>query len=109
MKFRFNGGQDCPDWVLAEMNTLSRLTSIKTRLLASKVSENIVMSSTDEELLASAKQLTEDAKFQINDVKAAIAALNFILATSGTTLDIVAYIFNAPHLINATSELKKLF
>eukprot|EP00093_Oithona_nana_P011474 11474.XXX_482970_482521_1 [CDS] Oithona nana genome sequencing. len=82
MKFRFNGGQDCPDWVLAEMNTLSRLTSIKTRLLASKVSENIVMSSTDEELLASAKQLTEDAKFQINDVKAAIAALNFILATS---------------------------
>ena len=83
MKFRFNGGQDCPDWVLAEMNTLSRLTSIKTRLLASKVSENIVMSSTDEELLASAKQLTEDAKFQINDVKAAIAALNFILATSG--------------------------
>ena len=92
MKFRFNGGQDCPDWVLAEMNTLSRLTSIKTRLLASKVSENIVMSSTDEELLASAKQLTEDAKFQINDVKAAIAALNFILATSGTTLDIVDYI-----------------
>ena len=101
MKFRFNGGQDCPDWVLAEMNTLSRLTSIKTRLLASKVSENIVMSSTDEELLASAKQLTEDAKFQINDVKAAIAALNFILATSGTTMDIVDYIFNAPLLINA--------
>jgi hypothetical protein len=37
MKFLFCGGQDCPDWLLAEMSTLSRLTSVKTRLIANQV------------------------------------------------------------------------
>ena len=87
MKFKFNGGQDCPDWVLAEIGTLSRLTSIKTRLLASKVSENIMTSLNDEDLLATATKLTSDAKFDVSDIKAVIAALAFILTASGTTTE----------------------
>lgn len=83
MKFRFNGGQDCPDWVLAEIATLSRLTSIKTRLLAGAVCDNIQMKLPDEDLLARGIQLTADAKFEsCNDIKACIAALSFILVAS---------------------------
>ena len=51
------------------------------------------MNSTDEELLVSAKQLSEDAKFQVNDVKAAIAAVNFILATSSTAIQFFNILF----------------
>ncbi len=42
MKFRFCGDQDCPDWLLAEMTTLSRLTSVKTRLVAAQIVQAIL-------------------------------------------------------------------
>ena len=45
MKFKFNGDQDCPDWVLAEIATLSRLTSVKTRVLAFKVLKYLITTS----------------------------------------------------------------
>jgi hypothetical protein len=89
MKFQFNGGQDCPDWVLAEMATLSKLTSIKTRMVCEKVCQEIINEGIDEltcppdDLLASISQLTSDADFKVNDVKATIAAVNFIISSSG--------------------------
>ena len=88
MKFRFIGGQDCPDWVLAEMSTLSRLTSIKTRMIASKVCENLLMSLNDADLLATVTGLTADAKFETDDIRATIAALSFIFNTSGRKLSL---------------------
>ena len=42
MKFRFCGDQDCPDWLLAEMSTLSRLTSIKTKLVTAQVVQSLI-------------------------------------------------------------------
>ena len=42
-----------------------------------------MMSLSDEDLLASATDLTADAKFHINDIKASIAAMSFILSASG--------------------------
>jgi hypothetical protein len=42
MKFRFCGEQDCPDWLLAEMTTLSRLTSVKTKLTTAQVIQAII-------------------------------------------------------------------
>ena len=42
-----------------------------------------MMGLSDENLLASAMDLTSDAKFHINDIKASIAAMSFILSASG--------------------------
>jgi len=41
MKFRFCGDQDCPDWFLTQMGTLSRLSSVKAKLLAQHVSRHL--------------------------------------------------------------------
>jgi len=85
MKFRFTGGRDCPDWVLSEVFALSKLTSIKTKMLSTYILQTHLGQS-----LAGPKdldmnkllRLTSDAKFGADDVKAASAALTFILFSS---------------------------
>merc|ERR1711915_579698 len=34
MKFKFCGGLDCPDWILAEIATVAKISSIKFKQLA---------------------------------------------------------------------------
>uniref|UniRef100_A0A8D2GIF5 COMM domain containing 4 n=1 Tax=Theropithecus gelada TaxID=9565 RepID=A0A8D2GIF5_THEGE len=36
-RFRFCGDLDCPDWVLAEISTLAKMSSVKLQLLCSQV------------------------------------------------------------------------
>lgn len=79
MRFHFCGDQDCPDWVLAEIATLSKITSVKMKLLCAQVIKNILGQQIDYEKI---NQLTAEAKFEPGDVKACIAALNFILCSA---------------------------
>jgi len=79
MKFRFCGDLDCPDWLLAEISILSKMSSVKMKLLCSQVVAEILGGNID---YAKAAKLTSDAKFEIPDIKAAIAALNFIFSSS---------------------------
>ena len=102
MKFRFCGGRDCPDWLLAEISTISRLTSIKAKLVSSKVCQALIShkkeeTKPDHEEKISA--LTLDAKFSKADIQASVAALNFIL-TSAAKYDC--------DLDSVTSELQQL-
>lgn len=79
MRFRFCGDLDCPDWVLAEISTLSRISSIKMRLLCAQVIKNLLGENID---YAKVEKLTSDAKYELGDVKATIAALSFILSSA---------------------------
>ena len=79
MKFRFCGDLDCPDWLLAEISILSKISSVKIKLLCAQVVGEMLGGSID---YAKAAKLTADAKFEISDIKAAIAALNFIFSSS---------------------------
>ena len=36
-RFEFCGDMDCPDWVLAEIQVLSRLSSVKLKILVSEI------------------------------------------------------------------------
>lgn len=79
MKFRFCGDLDCPDWVLAEISTLSKITSVKMRLLCAQVIKDLFGESID---YSKVEKLTSDAKYELSDVKASIAALSLILSSA---------------------------
>lgn len=78
-RFRFCGDLDCPDWVLAEISTLAKISSVKLRLLCSQVLRELLGQGIDYEKIL---KLTADAKFESGDVKATVAVLSFILSSA---------------------------
>uniref|UniRef100_A0A8C1CS45 COMM domain containing 4 n=1 Tax=Cyprinus carpio carpio TaxID=630221 RepID=A0A8C1CS45_CYPCA len=79
MRFRFCGDLDCPDWVLAEMSTLARMSSVKMKLLCVQVIKDLLDEGIDYDKVS---KLTSDAKFESGDIKASIAVLSFILSSA---------------------------
>uniref|UniRef100_A0A8C1QZQ2 COMM domain containing 4 n=1 Tax=Cyprinus carpio TaxID=7962 RepID=A0A8C1QZQ2_CYPCA len=77
--FRFCGDLDCPDWVLAEMSTLARISSVKMKLLCVQVIKDLLDEGIDYDKVS---KLTSDAKFESGDIKASIAVLSFILSSA---------------------------
>ncbi|XP_054263565.1 COMM domain-containing protein 4 isoform X2 [Macrosteles quadrilineatus] len=80
MRFRFCGDGDCPDWILVQINTLARMSSIKMKLLCQVVADSLV----EETPLnyEKVKKLTSDAKFDEDEVKATVSALTYILTSA---------------------------
>lgn len=80
MKFRFCGDADCPDWVLVEMNTLSRLSSVKLKLLSQVVAQGIINPPID---IQKAEKLFADSKLDSDiNLRACIACISYILTVS---------------------------
>ncbi|XP_050398696.1 COMM domain-containing protein 4 [Patella vulgata] len=79
MRFRFCGDLDCPDWALAEIATLAKMTSVKMKLLCVQVLKDLLGNVIDYDKVY---KLTSDAKFESGDVKASIAVLSFILTSA---------------------------
>lgn len=76
MKFRFCGDLDCPDWVLAEIATLSKLTSIRMKILVSQIITYCINGNFNYEKVL--KLANNDENNAISDLKGAIAAVHFI-------------------------------
>ncbi|KAM8860517.1 COMM domain-containing protein 4 [Synchiropus splendidus] len=79
MRFRFCGDLDCPDWVLAEISTLAKLSSVKMKLLCAQVLKHLLGEGIDYDKIT---KLTADAKFESGDVKASVAVLSFIFSSA---------------------------
>lgn len=85
MKFRFCGDADVPDWILVEINTLSRLSSIKLKLLSQVVAQGIINPPISFE---KAEKLFADSKLDNDhDLQACIACISYIL-TAATRFNI---------------------
>merc|ERR1712002_796298 len=78
-RFKFCGDLDCPDWVLAEINILARLTSVKMKLLVNQVVKGLLNEEID---FQKVEKLTSDAKFDIGDIKASVAGIDFIISSA---------------------------
>ncbi|GAB0193976.1 COMM domain-containing protein 4 [Grus japonensis] len=79
MRFRFCGDLDCPDWVLAEISTLAKISSVKLKLICAQVLRDLLGEAIEYEKIL---KLTSDAKLESGDVKATIAVLGFILSSA---------------------------
>ncbi|XP_066936666.1 COMM domain-containing protein 4-like [Clytia hemisphaerica] len=80
MRFRFCGDLDCPDWVLVEIITLSKMSSVKMKLFCMQVMSHLLGGKID---YAKVEKLTSDAKYTEKDMKATIAAVDFIFSSAG--------------------------
>ncbi|NWT01633.1 COMD4 protein, partial [Mionectes macconnelli] len=78
-RFRFCGDLDCPDWVLAEISTLAKISSVKLKLICAQVLRDLLGEPMEYEKIL---KLTSDAKLESGDVKATIAVLDFILSSA---------------------------
>jgi hypothetical protein len=81
MKFRFCNGMDAPDWLLGEVATLSKFSSVRMKLLLRELTKALCGEALNQEkvrTLTTSKRVT----WSRSDVHALIAALNFILTNS---------------------------
>jgi len=76
MKFKFCGDLDAPDWILKEIAIISKLSSVKVRLICSQLVNLIASSEIDYEKVL---KYFDGASLDVSDTKAALAALRFIL------------------------------
>nr|CAG4637473.1 EOG090X0HLW [Ceriodaphnia reticulata] len=79
MKFRFCGDQDCPDWFLTQMATLSRLSSVKAKLLTQHVARHLAGQEID---LEKSNALLADSKLPESDVRSLLASIQFVLTSA---------------------------
>lgn len=92
MKFRFCGDLDAPEWILAEVSVLSKMSSVRMKLLVRQVLLQLLGRGIN---YAKIKTLTTSARihFDTSEVKAMIAALHFILS-SAAKYDVEAEVLN---------------
>ncbi|KAJ4461543.1 hypothetical protein PAPYR_2134 [Paratrimastix pyriformis] len=79
MKFNFCGRLDCPDWVLSEIAIVSRISSIRIKLICAQVVKHIIDGFVD---FAKVEKLTSAQGLSKSDMHAAMAVLRFILANA---------------------------
>ncbi|KAL0222490.1 hypothetical protein RCL1_002344 [Eukaryota sp. TZLM3-RCL] len=79
VRFHFCGGNDAPDWLLAEIALLSQLSSVRVKLLAIQVINELVGGTVDYEKIP---KLVGKFNFTDSDVRASLAALTFILKSA---------------------------
>jgi hypothetical protein len=80
MRFKFCGELDCPDWVLAEVQVLSKLTSIKVKLFVSEVVDAII--DKREFNVDKLSNLTSTARIQGDEVRGIAACIAFIVTSA---------------------------
>ncbi|NXS13572.1 COMD4 protein, partial [Neodrepanis coruscans] len=79
-RFRFCGDLDCPDWVLAEISTLAKISSVKLKLICAQVLRDLLGEAM--EVSTRLPLLPSILSTELGDVKATIAVLGFILSSA---------------------------
>ena len=81
MRFRFLGGSDAPDWLLAEVGILSKMSSVRMKLIARQIINQLSGKGVAYDKIT---KLTSSTRIQLDpsDIKALIAALHFVYGSA---------------------------
>merc|ERR1712072_362262 len=80
MKFRFCGELDAPDWLLADIALLSKISSLRFKLMCVQVIDELFgKKAVDFEKV---DKHTAEANYSVSDVKASMAAIRFIVSNA---------------------------
>mmetsp|Transcript_1708 Transcript_1708/g.3660 ORF Transcript_1708/g.3660 Transcript_1708/m.3660 type:complete len:208 (+) Transcript_1708:83-706(+) len=79
MKFRFCGDLDAPDWLLAEIATLSKVNAVRMKVLVKQVVQYGLTGEIDYEKVS---KMTGKELGGHSDTKGVVAALHFVLSQS---------------------------
>ena len=79
MRFRTFGNLEAPDWILKEVAILSKISAVRLKLLSTQVIVQLVTGDINYEKVA---KCTKDAELGASDIKAAVAALRYILSSA---------------------------
>eukprot|EP00696_Hemimastix_kukwesjijk_P016925 gnl/Hemi2/5471_TR1881_c0_g6_i1.p1 gnl/Hemi2/5471_TR1881_c0_g6~~gnl/Hemi2/5471_TR1881_c0_g6_i1.p1 ORF type:complete len:196 (-),score=21.70 gnl/Hemi2/5471_TR1881_c0_g6_i1:186-773(-) len=80
MRFRFLGDLDCPDWLLAEIAILARISALRFKFLCVEVVNSILGGEINYERV---NRSVADANFELSDIKASVAAVHHIFRCGG--------------------------
>ncbi|KAL2649769.1 hypothetical protein R1flu_017897 [Riccia fluitans] len=84
MKFSVCGGLDAPDWILAHMSTLAKISSGRIKIIAKHIIDHMLEGVFDFEKV---RKLSRDSSLGESELKACIAVLHFFI-TNATKFDI---------------------
>ncbi len=76
MRFEFCGNVDCPEWALAEVSLLNRISAVKLKLILVQIVKKICGQPFDNEKIT---KLCRDQKFDTEETKVSIAIIEFLL------------------------------
>ena len=76
MRFEFCGNVDCPEWALAEVSLLNRISAVKLKLILVQIVKKICGQPFDNEKII---KLCRDQKFDTEETKVSIAIIEFLL------------------------------
>jgi len=79
MKFKFCGELDAPDWLLKEISVIAKISSIRVRLIVAQVVAHLLGGSIEYEKV---EKFVQDAKLSTSDIRALLAALQFIISNA---------------------------
>ena len=88
MKFKFCGNIDCPDWLISEITLLTKITTIKLRIISNNLVTCILNNG---KTLQELRKSLEEMKFSSDDASIVLSVLEFIFknAAKYDTEDIV--------------------
>lgn len=77
MKFALCGNLDCPEWVLAEVAILNRMSAIKLKLILGQMIKKLTGQAYDQERL---NKLCRDQNFEQEETKVVLALIEFLMS-----------------------------